>query len=314
MSGIKILRPGMLSLLQDGGRIGQHRIGLTNGGPIDAEAFNWANRLCDNPAGATAIELSIGGLAFEVQQPIRIAVTGAVAPLTVNSQPCEQWRSYHLRAGDQVEIGFTTEGMRVYLAVAGGFKVSPRFGSTSTVVREGVGGLCGKPLQADDQLECIRCEGGEDLLLPVDKQPRYQQEVVLRTVLGYQQAHFSPVQQALFFSSSYEVSDNCDRMGYRLKGRAIKGDIEGILSEGICHGAIQIPADGQPIVLMNDRQTIGGYPKIGSVIALDTAKLGQLAPGGKVSFEQISMEQAHNINTLARSRFLRTEPQVCQEE
>ena len=133
----------------------------------------------------------------------------------------------------------------------------------------------------------------------------------LHTVPSYQQRHFTSYQQRLFFSTEYTVSKSFDRMGYRLEGQAITCDVEGILSEGICHGAVQIPADGQPIVLLNDRQTIGGYPKIGAVSSVDTAKLGQLNQGGKVHFEPISMEQAHNIFHLNLSGFNRTELVTC---
>ena len=130
-------------------------------------------------------------------------------------------------------------------------------------------------------------------------------------ILGYQQETFDPVQQQLFFSSEYTVSDRCDRMGYRLTGQEVQSSIKGILSEGICHGAIQIPADGQPIVLINDRQTIGGYPKIGSMISSDTARLGQMLPGAKVSFEAVSMEQAHNLLHFAEAGFQQAQLQRC---
>ena len=123
----------------------------------------------------------------------------------------------------------------------------------------------------------------------------------MRVIPGYQQRHFSRYQQRRFFSHAFEVSERCDRMGYRLEGPAIHCDIEGILSEGICFGAIQVPADGQPIVLLNDRQTIGGYPKIGSALSLDCAHLAQLRPGGTVHFAPISPHAAHNALHLAAS-------------
>jgi allophanate hydrolase subunit 2 len=125
--------------------------------------------------------------------------------------------------------------------------------------------------------------------------------VTVRVIPGYQQAHFSRLQQRRFFSHAYTVSDRCDRMGYRLEGAAIACDIDGILSEGICFGAIQIPADGQPIVLLNDRQTIGGYPKIGSALSLDAARLSQLRPGGTVHFAPVSPYGAHNALHIAQS-------------
>ena len=303
MSTFKVIQPGLLTLIQDAGRYGQHRIGLTNGGPLDALAFNWANRLCDNPVNSSTLEISIGGLVLAAQTDTYIAVTGACMPMKINGRDCSFWQTHKIQQGDKIEFGFATSGARAYLAVKGGFNVAPSFTSTSTVVRESIGGINGNKLAVADLLACNRVTQSTLLAVPEAEIPDYPTELVVKVILGYQQQSFAAVQQRLFFSSDYQLSDKVDRMGFRLQGQAIKSSLNGILSEGICHGAIQVPADGQPIVLMNDRQTIGGYPKIGSVIAQDTAKLSQLMPGNKVAFEQISMERAHNINHLARQRY-----------
>ena len=310
-TGFLVKQPGMLSLVQDAGRFGFFNIGLTNGGPIDLDAFQWANRLCANELNATAIEISIGGLALIAQLDITIAVTGANMSLTINSHKKELWRSYHVKAGDIVALGFASQGVRSYLAVAGGFAIQESFGSTATVCREVVGGLAGDKLKTGDILPCVSQIRKTNLVLSESLRPKYSNEVVLHTVPSYQQKHFSSHQQRLFFSSEYKVSKNFDRMGYRLTGQKISADIDGVLSEGICHGAVQIPADGQPIVLINDRQTIGGYPKIGAVSSVDTAKLGQLNQGCKVRFEPISMEQAHNYFHLNLSHLNRIKLKVC---
>ncbi|NQY88842.1 MAG: biotin-dependent carboxyltransferase [Colwellia sp.] len=310
-SGLLVKHGGMLSLIQDTGRFGAFNIGLTNGGPVDLLAFQWANRLCNNKLNTTAIEISIGGLALIAQVDTSLAVTGANMPLTINGQIKALWRSYQIKAGDVIELGFASQGLRCYLAVANGFSIAPSFGSTATVCREGIGGIRGGKLLAGDVLACARTNLKNNLSLADKFTPKYTGEVTLHTVPSYQQQHFSLHQQRLFFSNEYTVSKSFDRMGYRLEGQAIACDIEGILSEGICHGAVQIPADGQPIVLLNDRQTIGGYPKIGAVSSIDTAKLGQLNQGGKVRFEPISMEQAHNLYHLSLSRFNRTELVIC---
>jgi biotin-dependent carboxylase-like uncharacterized protein len=320
MTGFLVKQAGMLTLLQDLGRFGAFNIGLTNGGPLDKTAFNWANRLCENQLNTTALEITVGGLILIAKSASKIAVTGAAVELFINSQQCELWRSHTVKSGDEIKIDFAQSGMRAYLAVAGGFQITPSFASTATVCREGIGGLQGNALMDGDFLptkvfadltNSSVQNSKQHLILPECYRPRYRHEVVLRTIVGYQQQHFSPLQQRLFFASEYSVTDACDRMGYRLSGSKIKADINGILSEGICHGAVQIPADGQPIVLLNDRQTIGGYPKIGSVISLDTAKLAQLGQGDKVRFEQITMEDAHNINHLAAHLFTQTQLQVC---
>lgn len=314
--GFLVKQAGLLSLIQDAGRFGALNLGLTNGGPLDLLAFQWANRLCSNALNATAIEISVGGLILTAQVDTTLAVTGANMPLTINGAVKGLWRSYHVKAGDIISLGFATQGVRSYLAVANGFCITPSFGSTATVCREGIGGLHGGKLLAGDVLACAQRNTKnnleKNLLLADELRPEYTNEIILHTIPSYQQQHFSSHQQRLFYSNEYTVSKSFDRMGYRLEGKAIACDIEGILSEGICHGAIQIPADGQPIVLLNDRQTIGGYPKIGAVSSVDTAKLGQLNQGGKVRFESISMEQAHNLFHLNLSRFNRTELVVCE--
>jgi biotin-dependent carboxylase-like uncharacterized protein len=306
MSDLKVIQPGILSLPQDGGRYGAHGIGLTTGGPLDRSAFLWANRLCGNRQQATAIEVTIGGLVLQSNATTRIAVTGAAMPLSINKQPASLWQSHNIYPGDRIELGFAEAGSRAYLALVGGFKIEPIFNSTSTVPREAIGGLNqdGAPLQANQVLPCDDTDNTElGYSLPENQRPDYSHNsVLLRVVLGYQQAAFSRLQKQLFFSSDYAVTDSCDRMGYRLKGADIRPSIGGILSEGICLGAIQVPADGQPIILMNDRQTIGGYPKLGSVLSLDIGKLAQLMPGGNVRFTAISVEQAHNLLALDEYR------------
>ena len=308
MIGLTVIQPGIHSLLQDHGRYGHHSIGLTTGGPLDSQAFQWANRLCQNSPHCAAIEVTIGGLVLEANMDSSIALTGAAIPLTINKQPAALWQTHSVKAGDRIELGFAQTGSRGYLAVAGGFQASPSFGSQSTVPREGLGGLHqdGKPLHAGDQLPCTQLtQRPPSQRLAESQRPSLNTDnsAHCRVILGYQQQAFSAVQKQLFFSSAYKVTDSSDRMGYRLNGPAIKPSIDGILSEGICLGAIQVPADGQPIVLLADRQTIGGYPKIGSVLSLDLGKLGQVTPGGTVSFEAISIEQAHNALALNQRQF-----------
>ena len=312
-TGFIVKQPGLLSLIQDLGRFGHHRIGLTNGGPMDPLAFQWANRLCGNTLEQAAIEVTVGGLQLEAGVDTTIAITGADVCLKINTIEKELWRTHTVKQGDLIELGFAKKGCRSYLAVAGGFQVPRSFSSVATVCREQVGGLNGGKLVADDFLPCNNVTDSQAATqhyqLAVCDRPTYQTTVSLRTIVGYQHQHFDSIQQRLFFTSEYKVSSLSDRMGYRLQGPAISADIDGILSEGICQGAIQIPADGQPIVLMNDRQTIGGYPKIGSVIAVDTGLLAQLSSGQRVSFTKVSIEEAHNLAHLSAQKFQTTQLQ-----
>ncbi|MEE4193213.1 MAG: biotin-dependent carboxyltransferase family protein [Halieaceae bacterium] len=301
MSGFSVLNPGMLSLLQDGGRYGQHRIGLTNGGPLDRLAMSWANRLVHNDSFATAIEASFGGLKLEAQVNTLLAVTGGDQALTINGAEKATWRSHRIEAGDIVELGFAQKFCRSYLAVHGGFDIAPSFGSTATVVREGIGGLDGGKLDSGDTLPARGTTEAQCLALNDPNRRPYQTDISVRVLPGYQQHHFPRLQQRRFFAGAYTVTERADRMGYRLEGPVIQCDIKGILSEGICMGAIQVPADGQPIVLLQDRQTIGGYPKIGSALSLDTGRLAQLMPGATVRFEPVTPHAADNLFHMARS-------------
>jgi len=311
MSGFTVKHPGLLSLLHDRGRYGAHKLGLTTGGPLDFIAFDWANRLLQNNANATCLEVSFGGLQLQADIDTSFVITGATAPCRHNGDSIEQWKTRDIKKGDELEIGFTSAGTRVYLAVHGGFDITPSFGSSSTVLREKIGGQKGEKLQAGDYLPCAPGLLSRHCYLPERERPEYRDQATLRVVPGYQQAAFSASQQWRFFNSEYQLTDRCDRMGFRLEGESVHSDLVGMLSEGICLGAIQIPADGQPIVLMNDRQTIGGYPKIGSVIVEDTPRLAQLSPGFRVNFESVSIEKAHNIHCLAQARFQRSIPLPC---
>jgi biotin-dependent carboxylase-like uncharacterized protein len=299
----------MLSLLQDGGRYGQHRIGLTTGGPLDSFAMGWANRLVCNAIEATAIEASFGGLELESRINTLVAVAGGDQPLAINGKEKATWRSHRVEAGDRISLGFASDFCRSYLAVTGGFDVPARFGSTATVTREGIGGLDGRKLDSGDHLPATGNRENHCLRVPEDLQTEYSTEITVRVIPGYQQHNFPRLQQRRFFSGRYQVTDRADRMGYRLEGPAIECDIEGILSEGICMGAIQIPADGQPIVLLRDRQTIGGYPKIGSALSLDAARLSQLMPGAIVRFDPITPYAGDNVFHLAHSLFHRFQPE-----
>ena len=297
-----VLNPGMLCTVQDSGRFQQAHLGITNGGPADKYAYKLANKLLANKDNVATLELSFGGLVLQANCHTSIAVTGADIPFSINGQVKDNWQSHKVASGDKIEFGYASEGCRVYLAVAGGFMVNPQFGSVSTVVREKIGGLNGETLKAGQELAVSKTDARPLFRLCETLIPTYKDEITLRVVTGYQASEFSRVQLNKFFSSVYEVSQQSDRMGYRLIGPSIKSDISQMYSEGISQGAIQVPPDGQPIVLGNDRQTIGGYPKIGSVLSLDLDRLMQCTAGNKVNFEPISIHLAHNLLLLAKQQ------------
>lgn len=300
MSGFHVLQPGLMTLITDRGRFGHHRIGLTTGGPLDPLAFDWANRLLGNDSNATGLEVSIGGLVLEARLDTWIVLTGGELPLKINGKELPRWHAHPVQSGDRIEVGFSKAGARGYLAVSGGFQIAPMFGSTATVQRENLGGLNGGKLNSGDLLPCSPAPNAGGWKLTPKQQPSYHDHSPLRVILGYQQQAFSEVQKQILFSSSYTISNRADRMGYRLEGPAITPSINGILSEGICLGAIQVPADGQPIVLLNDRQTIGGYPKIGSLFSPDTARLAQMLPGTEIRFTPFTQDEAHTQLLLSK--------------
>ena len=302
MSSFTVITPGVLSLLQDSGRFGQSALGLTTGGPMDAPSAAWANRLLGNSSNATLIECSVGGLQLRAETHSFIAVTGAILPVSINGKAVEQWTVHKVQAGDVIELGMVTKGLRAYIAVAGGFNVAPQFSSTATVLREGIGGLNGNKLQAGDKLAAQTVNTLQRQRLPARYRPQFNQTLTLRLIEGYQASSFSATERQRFYLNSYKVTPQADRMGYKLSGAAIKCQQTQLLSEGICYGAVQIPPDGQPIVLLNDRQTLGGYPKIGSVLSLDCALLAQAGAGTEVYFTPISPQQAHNALCLAKVR------------
>jgi biotin-dependent carboxylase-like uncharacterized protein len=312
--GFKVIQGGPQSVLQDSGRFGYQKLGFANGGPLDVESYYWAQRLCDNNTEATAIEILLGGVVLEALAGTVLAITGAEMPVTINGERKELWQSQRINAGDQLEIGFTSKGLRSYLAVSGGFDVPEFLGSSSTVVREEIGGLDGKALQAGQILDINNQVNDRILMLAESDRPKIQAsssagaaEIVLRVLPGYQFEKFPEEKRQLFFSSTFKVSNRCDRMGYCLNGPDVSSGISSLLSEGICLGAVQVPPDGQPIVLLNDRQTIGGYPKLGSVVSCDISKLAQCGPGTRVRFSKISVRQAHAEILLANERRERTQ-------
>jgi biotin-dependent carboxylase-like uncharacterized protein len=291
---LQVLESNFLALVQDYGRYGFQSIGVTNGGPLDEHAFLWANYLLGNHYNATQIEISFGSFAAKFTSDTMIAICGADLGITLNDVPILPWRSYPANAGDVIRFTSPVSGLRCYLAVKGGLQVTKQLGSCSTVMREKLGGLSqnGEKLAAGDLVpyashvfEIVRG-------VPLHFIPEYTQEITLRFIPNISITSAGEEAQKNFTIKPYEVTQNIDRMGYRLSGDPILTPLGGIISQGISMGAIQIPKDGQPIVLMRDRQTMGGYPLIGCVTYLDLSKLSQSAPGTKVYFQAIDVSEA----------------------
>lgn len=287
MTTFTVTSPGPMTTIQDAGRSGQHDLGLTEGGAMDFRSYALANRLAGNVQQCPALEITLGGLTLKSHGPQTIALTGAYTPLRINGHPRSLWRAHKVNDGDEIQIGYTAAGVRSYLAVAGGFIAPEWFGSASVVIRENLG----RALQKGEVLEAETRQPASTRMND-NHQPQLCKSAVLRFITGYQWQQIPMQQRTKLTEHAYRVTPRFDRMGYQLEGAAIESGIEEIYSEGISRGTIQLPGHGQPIILMNDRQTIGGYPKLGAVISPDLDKLAQLGAGAEVRFEEISPEKA----------------------
>lgn len=307
---LTILDAGMRAFAVDSGRVLQARYGVTRSGPADRSSYMWANRLCGNDDSAVCIEVLMGQVTFSVDQPCTIAVTGATTEVRVEGEPRAMWQTLQVQAGESVALDIPSAGLINYIAIAGGIDAPELFGSACTVQREHLGGIRsdGSCFKRDDQISFnvsaakSRSNHAQSVTRSVPQclRPIFSDALTLRVVAGYQFEQFVPLQRARFIHSEYTLSPDTNKMGARLTGPAITWSEGGIVSEGISLGAVQIPPDGQPIVLLQDRQTIGGYPKLGSVLSLDCHKLAQARPGTTIRFEFICAEDAHNLLHLHR--------------
>ncbi|WP_347331525.1 biotin-dependent carboxyltransferase family protein [Marinimicrobium locisalis] len=290
--GLRVIKPGPLTLLQDRGRFGYQHLGLSPGGAADEHAFLWANRLLGNASNAPALEITLGGLSLAVERSLQIALTGADLRASVNGRSLKPWRTHTLAAGDRLQFGYASDGVRGYLAVRGGFEVALCFGSVATVTREKMGGLdgVGSPLQAGDELACPEMGLVAERSVPSRFIPDYRQPLTLRLMASEHKGWFSAAALERLYRSEYRLSPRSDRMGARLEGEAVESLVGGIVSEPVPFGAVQVPPDGVPIVLLKDRQTIGGYPKLGTVHPLDAFALAQRQPGCPIRFAPVTVE------------------------
>lgn len=291
MSVFVVLKAGVLATLQDQGRFGYAHLGLTQGGPADYVSYRIADLLLQNQSPSCQIEVSVGGLSLVALADTVFCVTGAQMPLTINGQSKALWQSHRIKKDDVVELGFAKSGLRCYLAVAGGFKLPKDFGSNSTVLREKIGGIAGAALQQGQFLPAASTYRPLLWALPEKLWPQFSMPLELGLVPGYQQHWFDEAQWQQLCSTEYQVSALYDRMGYRLQGEPLLYQSRALLSEGISYGAVQLPPDGLPIVLLNDRQTLGGYPKPGVILARHAAALAQRQQGEPISFYRMLPQQ-----------------------
>ena len=314
---LRVVAPGLMTTLQDLGRPGYQRLGIPVSGALDAVSLRAANLLVGNALGTGALEIAYQGPTLAVEaESVRVAFAGGSAPVDVvsdqgapNGHRVPPMQSFRLSKGQILRIGALSGSAVGYLAVEGGFDIAPALGSQSTFARAGLGGLHGRALRQGDRLPLrhTRSEDRQECMLPSLNLVAPQR---FRVVLGPQDDYFTDEGKRTLLQSVYTVTPSSDRMGMRLAGPLLE-HAKGfnIVSDGIAPGSIQVPGNGLPIVLLADRQTTGGYPKIATVISADIPALGRLTPGAKVAFEAVDIAAAEaayrqlhaDIDMIARS-------------
>lgn len=297
-AALRVVVAGLATTIQDTGRSGFQRQGVPVSGALDRVSLAAANIVVGNAAGAAGIEMLYQGAAFEVvADSARVAVAGAGAKVAIThgdgaSSSIESGESITVRRGTQIKVAIPGPGIAAYLAVAGSFDVPAVMGSRATYARAAIGGIDGRRLAAGDRvpLALSTAPSGGERRLPI---PSLGPPTVARVVAGPQDDHFSRAAWETFLAASWRVLPMSDRMGLRLDGPMIAAEKgHDIVSDGIALGAIQVPGDGRPIVLLADRQTTGGYAKIATVISADVPALGRLAPGMAIRFTAVDVAEA----------------------
>ncbi len=321
---ISVLKPGLSTTLQDLGRYGHQRFGVLVNGAMDTWSHRIANRLVGNDESAATLEITLVGPNLEFDADALIALTGGELDARIDGRAIGGWRPLLVRAGARLELGRVTLGARAYLAVAGGFAVTPLMGSRSTYLRGGFGGFQGRALVAGDRLAAgpdadlrryadlwTRFEAGDGAFVqPPWSVARklawpFDATVPIRAVPGPQWQRLDAESRRRFAYDEFRVGTDSDRMGYRLDGPRLRlsTPLE-MLSDATDVGLVQLPPDGRAIVLMADRQTTGGYPRIAVVSTVDLPRLAQLLPGQRLRFAPITLAESQAL-LLAREAELR---------
>lgn len=296
MGDLEILSPGLFTTVQDSGRYGYQSYGIPVSGAMDMYAYRMANYILGNSESDAVLEATISGPRILFHSSMLISLTGGDMSPSLNGETVDMWRSIEIRPGDVLSFGELKSGARTYIAFSGGLDVPIAMGSRSTYTRGEIGGYFGRQLHEGDKLKVFRktgIDGGSfsRRLNPLYI-PEYSKEKQVRVVLGPQKEYFSERGIETFLSSEYRCTAQIDRMGYRLAGPEVES-ISGtdIVSDGIAFGAIQITNGGEPIIMMSDRQTVGGYAKIACVVWEDLSKIAQSKSGDKIRFKGVGIEE-----------------------
>jgi antagonist of KipI len=312
---IKVNRPGLLASIQDLGRYGFQKYGVVVSGAMDANSLRIANLLVGNPLGEAALEITLMGASLLVKDDLLIAITGADLSPVIGKEPVPLWRPAYVRKGSVIDFRACRTGCRAYVSVAGGFAVEEVMNSKSTYLRGNIGGHRGRALKPEDMLSCNKMPKKATRLFEQLKKkagPRSFASVnwyvhstsfvsinkspEIRVIRGGEFDRFTSSSQTQFFEQDFRITPESDRMGYRLEGPVLRTeDSFELISEAVSHGTIQVSKDGNPIILLADRQTTGGYPKIAQVATVDLPLIAQLKPGEKIRFKEITLKEAEQL-------------------
>lgn len=298
MKALRVIDPGPFTTIQDRGRFGLRHFGIPPCGMLDPWSGTLANILVGNEPDAAVLEWTFLGGRLEALGEFDMAITGGHMPLSINGVHRELWISHRVHRGDCIELGAAQSGCRTYLALTGGIDVPLVMGSRSTHITAKMGGYNGRILAKEDLL--FRGVGSfldQPRVIPKEWIPRYDSEILLRVILGPQESYFGKGRHT-FFSKPFTVSPQSNRMGYRLQDFSVRhkrNKPQSIISEPILPGTVQVPEDGNPIILLVE-QTVGGYSKIAVVISADIPRLAQAVPGNTIRFEKVTLQEAHRIH------------------
>jgi len=299
----KILSPGLQTTVQDLGRFGFGRYGVAPSGALDSFALRVANLLVGNAENQPCLETTLFGLRLTILSDCRLAITGGDLQPTIDNKPLVMWRPHVLKAGNILTFNGPQSGCRAYIAIAGGINIEPVLSSKSTNLASGFGGVKGRSLKKDDilfsdwRVDLHAVDAIAKFIFKSEWIPIYSPNSTLRVIWGPQEDDFSDDAKQTFLGERFTVSAESDRTGIRLQGPCIEKKpqtAESIISEGVICGAIQVPGDGQPIVILGESVT-GGYRKIAAVISADLPLLGQIKPGDEVTFKAVSLDAAYMI-------------------
>jgi antagonist of KipI len=309
---IKVKKSGLLTSIQDLGRYGSQKYGVIASGAMDTLSHRIANMLVGNSENEATVEMTMLGAHFEFQSDSLISICGGDLSPVLNDRPAKMWRPLFVKKGSLLTFGRAKKGCRGYLAAAGGFDVPEVMGSKSTYLRAGIGGYEGRAIESGDRLSFGKMSEQSIRLFerffdsaPYSELewfaspefiPFLREDESVRVIKGRQYDDFTEKSKSMIFSEPYKITPQSDRMGYRMEGPKLSLENKAeMISEAVTFGTIQVPADGNPIILLADRQTTGGYPKIAQVASVDLPYLSQFKPGEVVQFKEVSLDEAQKL-------------------